>query len=72
MKIQVAASLLVVLRPCERRARPSCRGSKETVPAGEASSTPETTQPVNAVDDDDVEIITPPEGGMCVCTMCLT
>ena len=66
-----------MLRPCERRARPTCRGKRlprtnqegvsepcqeEQSPAGSVS------QPVNNVDDDDdddVEIITPHEGRMC-------
>ena len=63
--IKVAAALLAVLKPCERRARPTCRGTRKSTcdqeppPAasGEHSSTPSSSDPVNVVDDDDVEII---------------
>ena len=73
--IKVAAALLAVLKPCERRARPTCRGTRkstcdhQTPPAasGGHSSTPNSADPVNTVDDDDVEIITPPDEG----TLCM-
>lgn len=69
--IKVAAALLAVLKPCKRRARPTCRGTRKSTcdqeppPAasGDHSSTPSSSDPVNVVDDDDVEIITPPDEG---------
>ena len=66
-----------MLRPCERRARPTCRGKRSPQTNQEAVSEPCTeepspaarvNQPINNVDDDeddDVEIITPHEGRMC-------
>ena len=66
-----------MLRPCERRARPTCRGKRSARKEQEGVSEPcleeqspsgSVSQPVNIVDnndDDDVEIITPHEGRMC-------
>ena len=70
---EVAASLLAVLQPCPRRARPTCRGRRNAVAPQPAAENPEPrddgSHPVNVVDDDDVEIITPvDEPGMAEAT----
>ena len=59
---EVAAALLSVMKPCERRARPSCRGKKNKITVGtteDDSPQSEQPKPVCSMDDmdDDVEIV---------------
>lgn len=56
---EVAAALMAVMTPCERRARPSCRGKKKLETVGNTeddSPQPEQPKPICSMDDD-VEII---------------